>query len=291
MDDAVAQVDALISGQVDFIFKVPIQQVDRMNGNADINVIQESTSQHAVIRLRTDAGSLGEDVRVRQALKYATNRDELNQVLLQGRGVVGNNDPIAPVFSAFYDGSVENQPYDPAKACELLTEAGKNPLEATLYAPNAFEYSDLAALLQQQWGETGCINVDIQIREEGYYYDVSNPDNYFDVQLGITGWGARPSPQLTLKEAYVESGIGTYYNETRWIDPQLEDLIAQASQTSDTDARKALYAQISEIFRDRGPIIVPYFAPLFGATSAKVDGLTMAPFPGLTDFRTVSFSS
>ena len=130
--------------------------------------------------------------------------------------------------------------------------------------------------------------MDIQIREEGYYYDVSNPDNYFDVQLGITGWGARPSPQITLQEAYTEAGIATGYNETRWVDPELEGLIAQASQTSDEAARKDIYAQVSQIFRDRGPIIVPYFAPLFGATSSRVQGLEMAPFPGLTDFRTVT---
>ncbi len=289
IEDPVAQVDALLSGQLDFIFKVPIQQVDRLDDS--VNVLQISTSQHAVIRVRTDAGSLGEDVRVRQALKYATDRDQLNEVLLQGRGIVGNNDPIAPVFSAFYDDTIQNQTYDPAMACQLLTEAGKNPLEATLYAPNAFEYPDLAALLQQQWAATGCINVDIQIREEGYYYDVSNPDNYFDVQLGITGWGARPSPQLLLKEAYIESGIATYYNETRFVDPELEQLVTEASATSDTDARKAIYAQVSQIFLDRGPIIVPYFSPLFGATSKGVDGLVMAPFPGLTDFRTVSISS
>ncbi len=230
-------------------------------------------------------------MRVRQALKYATDRNALNQTLLQGRGVVANNDPIAPVFSQYYDSSIQNQEYDPKKACDLLTAAGKNPLTATLYAPNAFEYPDLAALLQQQWAATGCINVDVQIREEGYYYDVSNPDNYFDVQLGITGWGARPSPQIILSEAYIEAGIATQYNETRWVNPQLEDLIAQAAKTTDTAARKAIYAQISQIFADQGPIIVPYFAPLFGATSAKVTDLTMAPFPGLTDFRTVSLSS
>lgn len=289
IDDPVAQVDALLSGQLDFIFKVPIAQVDRLGDG--VNAIQISTSQHAVIRVRTDAGSLGEDVRVRQALKYATDREQLNDVLLQGRGIIGNNDPIAPVFSAFYDDSIQNQTYDPDMACQLLTDAGKNPLEATLYAPNAFEYPDLAALLQQQWAATGCINVDIQIREEGYYYDVSNPDNYFDVELGITGWGARPSPQLLLKEAYIESGIATYYNETRFSDAELEALVAQASVTSDTEARRAIYAQVSQIFLDRGPIIIPYFAPLFGATSAGVQGLEMAPFPGLTDFRTVSMSS
>lgn len=292
IDDAVAQVDALLNGELDFIFKVPIQQIDRLEGAENVNVIQITTSQHPVIRVRTDEGFIGADPRVMEALKFATDRDLLNEVLLQGRGTVGNNDPIAPVFEAFYDGTVENQPYDPARACELLAEAGyTDGLTATLYAPNAFEYPDLAALLQQLWGETGCINVDIQIREEGYYYDVSNPDNYFDVELGITGWGDRPSPQILLREAYVESGIETYFNETRFVDPEVEELVAQASQTTDEAERRAIYAQISQIFRERGPIIIPYFAPLFGATSDRVQGLEMAPFPGLTDFRTVTLGS
>lgn len=290
IDDPVAQVDALLSGAVDFIFKIPATQVDRLEGAAGVTLISQATSQHAVIRVRTDAGSLGEDVRVRQALKFATDRAFLNDVLLNGRGVIGHNDPIAPVFEYFYDSEAVDQPYDPARACELLTEAGMNPLEATLYAPNAFEYPDLATVLQQMWGATGCINVDVQIREEGYYYDISNPDNYFDVQLGITGWGARPSPQILLREAYIASGIETYFNETRFSDPEVEALVAEASRTSDNEARRAIYAQISAIFRERGPIIVPYFAPLFGAVRDGVDGLIMAPFPGLTDFRPVSLN-
>lgn len=287
IEDTVAQVDALLSGAVDFIFKIPATQVDRLENVEGVTLLSQATSQHAVIRVRTDEGSLGEDVRVRQALKYATDRAFLNDVLLNGRGVIGHNDPIAPVFEYFYDAEAVDQEYDPARACELLTEAGMNPLEATLYAPNAFEYPDLATVLQQMWGETGCINVDVQIREEGYYYDTSNPDNYFDVQLGITGWGARPSPQLLLREAYIASGIETYFNESRFSDPELEALVAEASQTSDNETRRAIYAQISAIFRDRGPIIVPYFSPLFGAVRSTVDGLTMAPFPGLTDFRSV----
>jgi peptide/nickel transport system substrate-binding protein len=289
IDDTVAQVDALLSGQLDFIFKVPIAQVDRLDGAAEVVVLQRSTSQHPVIRLRTDEGRLGEDVRVRQAFKYATDRDALNDLLLQGRGTVGNNDPIAPVFEFFFQPNANNQAYDPARACELLNEAGVGTVESTLYAPNAFEYPDLAAVLQQQWAQ-GCINVDVQIREEGYYYDTSNPDNYFDVDLGITGWGARPSPQILLREAYIESGIATGFNESRFVDAELEALVAQGSETADQEVRREIYAQVGDIFADRGPIIIPYFAPLFGATSARVQGLDMAPFPGLTDLRGVSLS-
>jgi peptide/nickel transport system substrate-binding protein len=287
IEDAVAQVDALLSGEVDFIFKVPIQQTDRVDAADGVSVIQVATSQHPVIRLRTDEGFAGANPLVRQAFKYATNREELNLILLQGRGIVGNNDPIPPVFSFFFDDTIENQTYDPVRACELLEEAGIGTYEGTLFAPNAFEYPDLAAVLQQQWAQ-GCINVDIQITEEGLYYDFSNPDNYFEVELGITGWGDRPSPQILLRQAYTEAGIETGFNESRFVDPELEGLVVEASQTTDPEARAAIYAQVSQIFLERGPIIIPYFAPLFGGVRDTVSGLEMAPFPGLTDFRSVS---
>ncbi len=289
MDDQVAQVDALLGGQVDFVFRLPGDQVARLDGNADITVLQKSTSLHGVIRVRADAGSLGEDVRVRQALKYATDREALNQLVAEGRGTVGNNDPIAPAFTQYYDDTIENQPYDPAKACELLTEAGKNPLTATLFYPeHALDFDNLAPALQQQWAETGCINVELQPVPENLYYDSSNPDNWLAADLGITGWSAQPSPQSELALAFTPDGA---YNESHWADEELAGLIAQASQTADTEARKAIYAQISAIFAERGPILIPYFQPLFGAASAKVQGLELAPFPGLTDYRTVSISS
>ncbi|MFN8528168.1 MAG: ABC transporter substrate-binding protein [Anaerolineae bacterium] len=289
IDDAVAQVDALISGEVDFIFKVPIAQTDRIDSADGVSVVQVQTSQHPVIRLRTDEGFAGHDVRVLQAFKYATDREALNDILLQGRGTVGNNDPIAPVFSYFFDDQIQNQTYDPQMACDLLEQAGIGTYTGTLYAPNAFEYADLAAVLQQQWSQA-CINVDIQVVEEGLYYDFSNPNNYFEVELGITGWGDRPTPQILLQQAYVEAGIESGYNESRFVDADVERLVAEARVTTDNEARRDIYHQISQIFLDRGPIIIPYFAPLFGGVRDTVQGLVMSPFPGSTDFRTVSIS-
>jgi peptide/nickel transport system substrate-binding protein len=285
--DTDAQISALIGGEVDFIFKVPFNQLERLEGEDGITVIQAETAQHAVIRLRTDEGFVGSDVRVRQALKYATDRTFLNDLLLNGRGVVGHNDPIAPVHQ-FYNPDFQSNSYDPVKACELLAEAGIESLEGTLYAPIAFEYADLAATLQQMWGDTGCINVQIETVEEGLFYDFSNPNNYFEVELGITGWGHRPSPLILLRLAYVQSGIESGWNESRWWDPELEELVAEANSTTDNARLQEIYNRISEIFEESGPIIVPYFAPLIGATRDNVTGLTMDPFPGLTDYRTVS---
>jgi len=288
-EDAVAQVDALRSGVVDFIFKLPNDLFSSLEGVDGIVPIQLPTSQHPVIRLRADEGFVGADPNVRLAFKYATDRAALNDILLEGRGVVGHNDPISPVYGAFYDADAQDQPFDPAQSCALLAEAGyPEGLELILYTPDSLGYPDLATVLQQIWAEA-CINVTIEVRPENVYYaTLDQPDDWFNVELGITGYGARPIPQQFLVEAYASDGI---YNETHWADAELDALIAQAGTTTDQAARADIYAQISQIFRERGPIIIPWFAPMLGAASERVEGLTVDPFPGLTDFRTVNLSS
>ncbi len=285
INDPITQVDALRSGQVDFIFKISPEQVATLETEPGITIIQKATNQHPVIRLRTDTGP-GQDERVRQAFKLATDREQLNELVLEGRGVIGNNDPIGPGFGVFFNDAIETA-YDPAAACALLADAGyPDGLTMTLQTINVLGYDLLATVLQQQWAD-GCINVDIQVNEEGFYYSDDNPNNWLQAELGITGWGDRPVPQGYLTQAYITGGI---YNESHWSDAELDELVAQAGITTDQAARVALYHQIADIFAARGPIIVPWFAPIFGAVRENVQGLDMAPFPGLTDLRTVSVS-
>jgi peptide/nickel transport system substrate-binding protein len=288
MDDPATQVNALRGGQVDFIYKIPTELVATLQGDSTINLIQKATNQHPVIRLRTDEGP-GTDVKVRQAFKYATDRDSLNQIVLQGQGIIGNNDPIGPGFGVFFDSKIENPTYDPEKAKALLAEAGyPDGIDMTLYTVMALGYDTaLAPALKEQWEPAG-IRVDIQPVPESDYYDDAFPNNWLKAELGITGWSDQPTAQSYLVQAYQTGGI---YNETRWSNPDLDALITQAGVTTDETERAGLYAQIAEIFNTDGPIIVPWFAPIFGATTTKVEGLDMAPFPGLTDLRGVSVSS
>lgn len=288
IEDQQAQIDALRSGTVDFIFKVPFDRADELEADG-LNVIVKPTNQHPVIRIRADEGSLGEDVRVRLAFKYATDRDILNLNLFDGRASVGNNDPIGPLYSLFYDDTVDTQEPDPELACSLLEEAGypdglgaDEPID--FYVVDAFNYVQMAEFLQQQWAE-GCINVNIIPRSEGEYYaGDADTAEWLNVDLGVTGWGSRPIPQQYLVEAYV---TGASFNETHWSDEELDALVAEAAVTAEIDARAAIYSEIASIFAERGPIIVPFFAPTVGVVSNAVSDLEMHPFPGRTDLRTV----
>jgi len=282
IDDALTQIDALRSGAVDFIFKVDVDQVFTLESDANIAILSVPTNQHPVIRIRSDEGALGEDVRVRQAFKLATNRFELLDTVQAGLGIVGNNDPIGPKYADFF--MPMDQEYNPEAACALILEAtGEERLSTDFYVVNSFNYESLAVSLQQQWA-LGCIDVNILIREEGIYYADTE---WLEVDLGITGWGDRPVPQSYFVEAYITDGI---YNESHFSDAEVDALVEQAAVASNLADRAAIYAQISAIFAERGSVIIPWFASVIGATYQNIEGLRMHPFPGQTDFRTVQMN-
>jgi peptide/nickel transport system substrate-binding protein len=285
ISDALTQVDALRSGALDFIFKIDVSQLSTLESDDGVNIIQVVSNQHPLIRIRSDEGHLGEDVRIRQAFRLTTNREELLETVQEGLGLVGNNDQIGPTYGPFF-ADIDNPAFDPEAACDLIMDATGaerlGPLD--FYVDNALNFESLAVALQQQWS-LGCIDVNILMRESGIYY--SN-NEWMEVDLGITGWGHRPVPQMYLNVAVAGDG---QWNEAHFADAEVDELIAQASVTADTAERADIYAQISTILAERGPYVIPWFASLVGATGENVQGLEMHPFPGLTDLRTVSLGN
>ena len=294
-DDDQTILDALRSGALDFIIKVPDDLLDSLNRVEGVVVTEQPTNTHPIIRLRTDEGSIGEDVRIRQAFKFATDRELLNLDALDGAGTVGNNDPIGPTYGALYN-EQPNRGYDPDRAKELIAEVaadgagngfivtvdGEPRVQIPFYVGNTFEYGLVAEFVQQQWADAG-IDVELNVVPENVYY-AEGENNWLNTQLGMTAWGTRPTPQEYLSVAYT---TGAPFNESRWSNDELDRLAAEASRTSDLEERAAIYEEISGIFFEEGPIIIPYFRPVVGAYVEEVSGLVMHSFPGRTDFRSV----
>ncbi len=284
INDAATRVNALANGEIDAIFKLSIPQLRELQGNSMVKTHVVPTNQHPVIRLRSDSGFAGENPLVRQAFKLATDRELLNDDLMGGAGTVGNNDPIGPVYGSFYQPLDASYEYNPERACALLTEAGyADGYSGTLYVVDAFNYSDLGVALQEQWAQA-CINVEVLLRPQNIYY---GDNEWMEVELGITGWGSNPVAQQYLVQAYVTDGV---WNESRWSNTELDELVAMASVTADLDQRTMLYERIAEIFVVDAPIIVPWFSPMIGATTTRIEGFNLAAFAGLTDLRTLSIS-
>jgi peptide/nickel transport system substrate-binding protein len=276
--DVNAGVNALRDGAVDVALRMATQVFQTLRG--EFTTIDIPTNGYNLVRLRHDRGP-GLDPRVWKAFKLATDRQRIFDIIAAGYGAVGKDTPIGPLYADYFDASLEVAPRDPTTARQLLADAGyPDGLDFQLFVPNSGDRPDLAQAFRALWREAN-IRVEIQTVDEGVYYSDA-PDNWLEADLGITGWGSRPTPQQYLD---LQLKTGAVWNESHYSDAELDALIDLAGSSLDQEIRIQAYKDIQKLLVDRGPIIVPYFFPQFAAMQPGVDGVRVHPFAGRTDFR------
>jgi peptide/nickel transport system substrate-binding protein len=278
--DESAAADALRGGQVDLDFMVSTPIYVNLQQDSKLTTTDVKTNQFDVVRLRTDQPP-GNDPRVVQALKLATDRQALFQLVQQGYGAVGHDTPIGPMYTKYYIDTPAPPAQDIAAAKKLLADAGyPNGLDLDMYYPNVLNHGALASALKAQWAPAG-INLNLISEPESVYY---GGGKWLDVNLGITGWGSRPYPQFYLDVMLTCHAI---WNETRFCDPHFDDLVTLAGTTLDEQKRVQAYHEIQTILVEKGPLIVPYFWARFAAISNQFEGFQLKAFPGRSDLRVV----
>ena len=276
--EANTSVNALREGSLDVVLRMPTRVFQSVQ--SDFKTVDIATNGFNLVRLRHDQG-LGTDPRVWQAFKLATDRQRIYDIIGSGYGALGKDHPIGPLYTDYYDDTLQVPERDPNAARQLLEAAGyPDGIDLDLHVPNSGDRPDLATAFRSFWRDAG-IRVEIRLRDEGIYYsDVE--DNWLSVDLGLTGWGSRPTPQQYLD---LQLKTGAVWNEAHYSDAELDTLIDLAGSSLDQDERVQAYKDIQALLIDRGPIIVPYFFPQFAAMNENVDGILVHPFAGRTDFR------
>jgi peptide/nickel transport system substrate-binding protein len=280
--DPTAQVEALRSGQVDLAMRLSADLFLGLQDEASLQLFQVPTNQFDAVRLRADREP-GSDPRVIQALKLATDREAIYQLVLQGFGEVGRDSPIGPMYPQYYSEAFPVPARDVAAARAFLEEAGyENGLDLELHVPDTGDRPNLAVVLKEQWAEAG-VNVEVIVEPESVYY---GDEGWLEVDLGITGWGSRPYPQFYLD---VMLRCAAIWNEANWCDEEFDQLAEVAGTTLDEEERAQAYADIQRILIERGPLIIPYFTTQRGAIRDQYLGFEMKPFPGRSDLRPVQW--
>jgi peptide/nickel transport system substrate-binding protein len=282
--DETAAVDALRGGQVDLVMRMSTSLFESLQSQAGITTHEVATNGFDLIRLRADREP-GSDPRVIQALRLATDRAAILQLVQQGHGALGNDSPIGPLYEAYHAADVQPPARDVEAARTLLAEAGYGDgLNLTLHTPDTGGRPDLAAVLQAQWAEAG-VNVEIRVEPESVYY---GDDGWLEVDLGITGWGSRPYPQFYLDTMLICDAV---WNESHFCDAEFDALAATAGTTLNEAERADAYRQLQQLLVDRGPVIIPYYFAQFAAISDQFSGFELKAFAGRTDFRNVSLTN
>ncbi len=274
--------DALQGGQIDLVMGLSPDLYDNLRARSGLAGQHVDTNQFAAIRLRTDMPP-GDDPAVMLALRTATNRGALFELVQQGYGAIGRDTPIGPIFEDYYTEEHELPDGDPEAARRILEDAGyPDGVELELNLLDTLNYSDIAVVLQSQWAEAG-INMTVNIMPESIYY---GEGRWLDVPLGMTGWGHRPYPQFYLD---VMLACDAIWNETRFCDPEFDELIATAGSSLDEDERIEAYHEMQRILIEEGPFIVPFFFAEHAVINESFEGFQLHPFSGRSDLRPVRF--
>jgi peptide/nickel transport system substrate-binding protein len=193
------------------------------------------------------------DKRVRQAINYAVNVDEIIKTVLEGNGI-----RTATVLTDKHFGfDSKLQPYkqDLAKAKQLLADAGfPNGIDIVLNAPDGRYLKDkeVAEALGGQLTKAG-IRTTVKVHEWGTYLNqmqyVHNGGPMSLIGWGNTTWDADGTLVPTFRSG---RALANYFNE------QYDSLLDEAATTVDPKARQALYTKALQIFMDDAPAIPLY---------------------------------
>ena len=254
---------ALETGKLDMMYAVPPSDVDRLGEGAETKVVSGPGLRLIYMGMNTTRKPL-DDPKVRLAIQYAVNKEAYGQVVYQGNSQVPQG-PLVPA-SSFTPKNPDQYPYDPAKAKELLKEAGyPDGFTAQLWTGNLQDHVNGATVLQSMLAQIG-VKVEVQVFEPGALLaQITKGEGDYDFY--ISQWGmqtSRSAGDYWFALFYSESIPAS--NWARFNDKELDDLLDKGQAAIDLDERNEIYQQVWDRLHVMNPI-VPLVVPseLYGA--------------------------
>lgn len=254
------RVAALIAGDVDFIEKPPLQDLERINATDGLRSVQgisnrviylhfdhhNATGSPGVSGIEGDANPL-RDVRVRQAISKAINREAIVARIMGGVAVPAGELLPAGMFGS-QDMAVET--YDPELAKSLLADAGyPDGFNLVLGSPNDRYINDaqIAQAIAQFLTRVG-IKTDVDAITKSQFF--SRRNNY-EFSLYMAGWGSGTGEMSSPLKALLatrdsDKGFGGT-NRGRYSNPEFDAVLENALATVDDAERERLLQEASAV--------------------------------------------
>lgn len=266
------------TGDAHVAVRVPPQDVARLNANPDLSV-QNVSSLRTIYIYFNHTQEPFTDVRVRQAVNYAVNKEEIAEFVLGG-AVRVSDAPVSP--GVFGYTPVGNYGYDPERAKQLLADAGfPNGFSTTLYSPNGRYLQDIqvSEAVQSQLAAVG-IDAKIESLEWAAYLAKTNiPAAENEVPFGMLGWGTVTGDAdyglyaLFHTSQHVPNGSNRAFYSNAVVDALLDE----ARSNPDSALREQLYADAMQLIWDDAAWLFLYSETQLVAVRNGVEGLVIHP--------------
>ena len=267
------------TGEADFAFSIPFEQAAVLKASPKVDLIDGPSIIQRYVSFNTQVKPFN-DPKVRQAINYAINKDALAKVAFAGYAVPAQG--VVPPGVDFAE-KLGPWPYDPAKARELLKEAGyPNGFETTLWsAYNHTTAQKVIQFVQQQLQQVG-IKAQVQALEAGQRVErvesVQKPEDagvrlYYvgwSSSTGESDWALRP---LLASESMPPKLLNTAYYKNDQVDAD----IAGALRTTDRAEKARLYKDAQERIWKDAPWAFLITEKVLFARSKRLSGAYVMP--------------
>lgn len=242
--EAATAVSNLLTGHVDLIPRLEAEYLQQVEGNAKLKIIDSPMALVQLLAIN-NARAPFDDLRVRQAINYAVNREQIIQGAAWGKGQpIGSN--LSPAMGTWYQDLTGYYEYDPAKAKQLLAQAGyPDGFSATLYLPAPYPlHRSAGEICADQLADVG-INLDIQVIEWATWLEKVYSNR--DFELTVIGFDGRLDPHTVLGR-YQSTSSRNFAN---FNDQEYDQLLMQGLRETNPESRKAIYHRLQTILAEK----------------------------------------
>ncbi|WP_251548906.1 glutathione ABC transporter substrate-binding protein [Neobacillus muris] len=277
-----SRVAMLKTGEAQVIYPMPSQNIKELESNKDVEVKKIPSTIARYVSINTMKEPF-DDVRIRQALNYAVDKDAFISVVNSGFGLP--LDSIIPSKTLHYE-KQEVYKQNIEKAKELLKEAGlEEGFKAEIWGNTNSDTMKGMQFIQQQLKEIG-VDVEIKSMEEGTLsdeiYGAQTPEDA-KVQMWYVSWSAYPSDTTNATKplfyggSFPPGGANTAYYKN----DQVDQWIDEVNMTPDENKQAEIYSQIQkQVYKDAPWIFLGVDEILAGMRS-NVEGVYISPTGGI----------
>ena len=268
MQEDAAREAALLGGEVDFITSVARQAVAALQESPDVVVQVAPALAYKYVGLNVHSEGPLQDTRVRQAIAYAINREELCAAGDFGLCTPLYGGPIDTASPWHFDYAPYSQDLDKARA--LLAEAGlADGFEMELMPTSTYQDTvRQAQVLQAQLAAVG-ITTTINAPEWAEWLELEGNFRYDGY---ICSWNGLVDVE---QYYYLQHRTDEVFNFTGYSDPEFDALVERGRQVADFDERYALYEEANRILVDAVPYVYFYNPAFVRAMSPRVQGYVL----------------
>ncbi|CDT40429.1 Periplasmic oligopeptide-binding protein [Vibrio coralliirubri] len=273
IENQVAEMNRFLSGEIDFTNELPTEHFKRLQKEyaEDVSVAGNLCTYYYIFNTKK---APFDDVRVRQAISYAIDRDIVTgAILAQGQKpayfltpeITAGFDPELPAYGKM------SQKERNAEAERLLEEAGygkDNPLKFNLLYNTSENHKKIAVALGSMWKKTLGLSVTLENQEWKTYLSSKDSGDFEVARAGWCGDYNEASSFLTLMKSNNTTG-GVHYDSAAY-----DKIIDKALNSTSEEERKALYLEAEALMANDMPI-----APIYQYVKSRLLNPHVGGFP------------